>query len=400
MVLIGIVVGLDGELFHKPTNQPTNQHTNTHPSAHVHVFVSLASSLISIALISPASVLCRHTVIDLSPEFSIRHEDHKSIAKDVATNLIDDCTRASQNAIANTEQDPKSILDSLTECMSSAVEEEFIHLAEEISFQATLRKKMAESYENYTCADFNLTMSPSLENTTWYHAPSAKRHDVKILLDQPASRVHVIDNFVSQDQCDAMADAAKDRLQQAVVGDGSGGHELSKSRKALQAGIRVPWDKEKDGNPIATLSRKVYDYVNHATGLDIDEHGQEDLMSIQYFGRGMNDTEPDHYKPHCDGECTGDPHKNGTRVATIVMYCTIPEKGGATNFRNAGLHVVPEVGRAVFFSYMNPDDHLMDAGLTEHSGCPVIEGEKKIVTQWVRHGVTKEVPWNMYNSRE
>jgi hypothetical protein len=85
-------------------------------------------------------------------------------------------------------------------------------------------------------------------------------------------------------------------------------------------------------------------------------------------------------------------------MATMVMYCTIPKEGGATNFRNAGVHVQPEVGNAVFFSYINPLTKIMDNGFTEHSGCPVFEGEKKIVTQWIRYGVDNDNPWDSYNT--
>lgn len=92
------------------------------------------------------------------------------------------------------------------------------------------------------------------------------------------------------------------------------------SGKAMQAGIKVPWERENEGDHIAILSRKVYDFTNYILDLNVDEHGQEDLMSIQYFGRGANDTEPDRYTPHCDGDCTGLPHKTGTRMATMVMY--------------------------------------------------------------------------------
>merc|ERR1712146_495697 len=106
--------------------------------------------------------------------------------------------------------------------------------------------------------------------------------------------------------------AAKPKLHKATVADGKGGSHFSENRKAMQAGIKVHWDKEKSGDPIARLSRRVYDYVDHVLGLGIDEHGQEDLMSIQYFGRGVNDTAPDRYTPHCDGDCTGLPHKTGT----------------------------------------------------------------------------------------
>ena len=336
-------------------------------------------------------------VISVDASFNLKHEDHKSVAREKASDILDACKLAA-TAKLHDGADFQSVVAEMSECMSGSVVKEFVSLADEVSFQSQVRKSMAGYYENFTCADYDLPTSPSQVNQTWFDRRTRLSHPVQVLLDQPASKVHLVDNFISDEQCAAMENAAKNRLAQAFVADGGGGFEISKARKAMQAGIHVNWAAEASGDPIATISRKVYDYVNHATGLNIDEKGQEDLMSIQYFGRGENDTDPDHYKPHCDGECTGDPHKHGNRVATIVMYCEVPTKGGATNFRNAGLHVRPKRGRAVFFSYMNPETHIMDQGFTEHSGCPVIEGEKKIVTQWVRYGVTAEVPWSRYDS--
>jgi hypothetical protein len=51
-------------------------------------------------------------------------------------------------------------------------------------------------------------------------------------------------------------------------------------------------------------------------------------LAAQYEGRGKDDTAPDRYTPHCDGDCTGLLHKNGQRMATMVMYCDVPEEGG------------------------------------------------------------------------
>jgi hypothetical protein len=176
------------------------------------------------------------------------------------------------------------------------------------------------------------------------------------------------------------------------------GSVLSDSRKAKQAGIKVQWDKESEGDLIARLSRRVYNYVNHVLPFEIQHNGQEDLMSIQYFGRGQEDDKPDRYMPHCDGDCNGLDFKPGNRMATMVMYCDIPTVGGATNFRNSGIHVKPTKYAATFFSYIDPVTMKMDDGFTEHSGCPVFEGEKKIVTQWVRLGVDDENPWNSFNT--
>lgn len=85
-------------------------------------------------------------------------------------------------------------------------------------------------------------------------------------------------------------------------------------------------------------------------------------------------------------------------MATMVMYCDLPTVGGSTNFRNSYVHVKPQKYNAVFFSYIDPETKLMDKGFTEHSGCPVYEGIKRIVTQWVRLGVDEENPWSSFNT--
>jgi len=81
-----------------------------------------------------------------------------------------------------------------------------------------------------------------------------------------------------------------------------------------------------------------------------------------------------------------------------LFFSTLPTQGGFTNFQNANVHVRPNAGAAVFFSYIDPATNITDNGLTQHSGCPVYEGEKKIITQWVRYGVSKETPHSAFNT--
>jgi len=263
---------------------------------------------------------------------------------------------------------------------------------EEIAFQAQVRRSMAAQLENYTCADETLNSTVAKRTETW------RGRKVSLMIDRPASKIHTIEEFLTEEECKAVEVAAAPSLHDATVADGSGGSILSENRKAKHAGIKVHWNKEAEGDLIARLSRRVYDYVNHVLPFDIHEDGQEDLMSIQYFGRGPEDDKPDRYMPHCDGDCNGMLFKPGNRMATIVMYCDIPEVGGATRFRNSNVHIKPKKYAATFFSYIDPDTMKMDDGFTEHSGCPVVEGEKKIVTQWVRLGVDAENPWNSFNT--
>ena len=166
----------------------------------------------------------------------------------------------------------------------------------EISLQARTRLEIAGELENYTCADPHAPGAPDLSSHVWEHTDGNDRV-VHVKHDRSSSKIHVIDNFISEEECVAMEKAAARTLHKATVADGKGGSRLSDHRKAMQAGIRVPWHEEQHGNPIARLSRRVYDYTNYALNLNIDEHGQEDLMSIQYFGRGTEDEHPDRYMP-------------------------------------------------------------------------------------------------------
>lgn len=354
---------------------------------------------------------CRRTVFQvntnddqqvyITPNFEAILEDSSmKVAQAQASDLVQHChNQARRRASANpTPEDMKLTMEQLVSCVEDRVARNLIQSHEEVAFQATVRKDMAAKLENYTCEDPNHPTSTPVRTEVWEGAKDHKARPVLIMHDRPASKIHVVEQFIDQEECDAMEAAAKPILHRATVADGSGGSKFSEHRKAMQAGIKVQWDKEAEGDAIARLSRRVYDYTNHVLGMNLEEFGQEDLMSIQYFGRGTNDTAPDRYMPHCDGDCTGLPHKYGTRMATMVMYCKIPEQGGHTNFRNAGVHVQPQFGNAIFFSYIDPETKLMDTGFTEHSGCPVFEGEKKIVTQWIRYGVDRENPWDSFNT--
>jgi hypothetical protein len=76
----------------------------------------------------------------------------------------------------------------------------------------------------------------------------------------------------------------------------------------------------------------------------------------------------------------------------------VPTVGGHTNFRHAGVHVRPGPGTAVFFSYIDPKTNITDNGYASHSGCPVYEGSKRIVTQWMRLGVDEKNPFTAVNT--
>eukprot|EP00536_Pseudo-nitzschia_multiseries_P011075 jgi/Psemu1/307875/fgenesh1_kg.360_\ len=295
----------------------------------------------------------------------------------------------------------KQIHGELHDCMTVGLAPGIRASINELDFQRHLRIEASNIAENFTCADVTLESSPDVETEEWKSPLDGVTRTVHKKLHRPASKIHVVENFASPDECYAMEVEAEKKLHVASTADGKGGSRVSINRKAMQAGI-VPQftedGKPLDDNLISVLSGRVYEYTNHVLDLNITHHGQEPLMSIQYFGRGKHDIEPDRYTPHCDGRCDGREHLHGGRMATMVIYCTIPEKGGFTNFQNANVHVKPTAGSAIFFSYMDPLTKKTDNGFTQHSGCPVYEGEKKIITQWVRYGVSTETPHGAFNT--
>lgn len=225
--------------------------------------------------------------------------DNKLKARKEATELVGDCQAAAKKTLASST-DPAVIDQAMKElvvCVEGGVASRLEEVNEEIAFQASVRTSIASKLENYTCVDEKLESTDDISQHTWRDKHNVMR-TVHVKHERPASRIHVIENFISAAECQAMEEAAKPSLHKATVADGRGGSRLSENRKAMQAGIKVPWEKEAEGHPIAVLSRRVYDYTNHVLGLDIKEQGQEDLMSIQYFGRGRDDEEPDRYTPH------------------------------------------------------------------------------------------------------
>jgi 2OG-Fe(II) oxygenase superfamily len=316
------------------------------------------------------------------------------------TKVLEKCKKQAAQRL-ETGNNYESVMKEFHLCTTTRLVPTIKSVNDEVRFERDIRVDASVNAENFTCTNPHLETSPDVRTEEWTSPVDHITRTAHIKLDRPASRIHVIENFASVEECKAMEEEAKDSLSVASTADGKGGTKISLGRKAMQAAIRPQFSDEGlplDGDLISRLSGRVYEYTNHVLNLNITPFGQEPLMSIQYFGRGYNDTEPDRYTPHCDGKCEGKDHIYGARMATMVIYCTIPEKGGFTNFQNANVHVKPSEGSAVFFSYIDPLTNMSDHGLTQHSGCPVYDGEKKIITQWVRYGVSAAVPHNAFNT--
>jgi hypothetical protein len=244
-------------------------------------------------------------------------EDPHEVLADCKARALHELERLYDN-----DNDKERIILDFKECILVRLTPTIKAADDDLEFERQLRTETSQSAENFTCVDTGLETSPGVRKEDWVGKDGVGRV-VHIKLDRPASRIHVIENFASVEECEAIEEEAAKDLHIASTADGKGGTKISVGRKAWQAGIRPKFTPEGDpldGNLIASLSGRVYEYTNHVLDLNLSHHGQEPLMSIQYFGRGYNDTEPDRYTPHCDGKCEGRKHIFGSRMATMVIY--------------------------------------------------------------------------------
>ena len=72
----------------------------------------------------------------------------------------------------------------------------------------------------------------------------------------------------------------------------------------------------------------------------------------------------------------------GPRLMTFMIYLTSIDVGGNTLFPQSGISVKPEMGSALFWFNMGPQNNY-DSRIS-HMGCPVLYGNKWIANKWIK----------------
>ena len=195
--------------------------------------------------------------------------------------------------------------------------------------------------------------------------------DVRVLAAMRNPRVIVFGSLLADDECDALVELARVRLERSqTVDTDTGGNEINEARTS-----EGMFFARGEAPLIARLEARMAALLNWPL-----ENG-EGLQILRYRPGAE-------YKPHYDYFDPAQPgsatilKRGGQRVGSLVMYLNTPLAGGATTFPDVALEVAPIKGNAVFFSYDRP--HPMTRTL--HGGAPVIDGEKWVATKWLREG--------------
>jgi len=192
---------------------------------------------------------------------------------------------------------------------------------------------------------------------------------VHMRTDDPVSAAlgHVLD----ADECRALIELARPRLKPSTLVDPMSGRDIVSDR-------RTSWGmffRLEENELVARLDRRLSRVMNLPL-----ENG-EGLQVLHYpTGAGS--------EPHFDYLQPGNAAnresiaRSGQRVSTLVTYLNDVPAGGQTVFPALGWAVSPVRGNAVYFEYVD-DEGAVDAR-SLHASAPVAQGEKWVVTKWMR----------------
>lgn len=242
---------------------------------------------------------------------------------------------------------------------------------EDVAIQAletTLEAHLAQHAEALGRLPPAVPVPEPLPDESVLHLDAGDRQ-VAVVATLTRPRVVVLGNLLSDDECDALIQAARPRLSRSLtVETRTGGEEINDDRTSRGMFFALA-ENELVARIEARIARLVHWPVENGEGLQ-----------VLHYPPGAE------YKPHYDYFDPAEPgtptilQRGGQRVATVVMYLNEPEQGGGTVFPDVPLMVAPRRGHAVFFSYERPHPSTR----TLHGGAPVLAGEKWIATKWLR----------------
>lgn len=192
---------------------------------------------------------------------------------------------------------------------------------------------------------------------------------VTVLANMLHPRVVVFGNVLSDQECDALVAMGRERLRPSPVLDMDTGADRKHEARTSEGMFF-----RRGENELCAL-------IEHRLAALVDwpvENG-EGLSLLRYLPGAEYRPHHDYFDPARPGSAAT-LARGGQRVASIVMYLNTPARGGATTFPDARFEVAAVKGNAVFFAYDRP--HPMTGSL--HAGAPLIEGEKWVVTKWLR----------------
>ena len=185
--------------------------------------------------------------------------------------------------------------------------------------------------------------------------------------------IYVVDDFISEDECQEFINCSKDKLQPAtVVG-------LKEELKLKDRTNEFAWLEHHANESIHEVSKRLSILVQMPIR-------NAEMFQVVHYESGTE------YKPHFDsfdqstelGKKYWEP--GGQRMITALIYLNDVESGGATYFPELNISINPKKGNVlVFHNTISETTNINPRSL--HAGMPVTSGEKWAANLWFRENL-------------
>ena len=185
--------------------------------------------------------------------------------------------------------------------------------------------------------------------------------------------IYVVDDFISEDECQEFINCSKDKLQPAtVVG-------LDNEQKLTDRTNEFAWLEHHANESIHEVSKRLSILVQMPIR-------NAEMFQVVHYESGTE------YKPHFDsfdqstelGKKYWEP--GGQRMITALIYLNDVKDGGATYFPELNISINPKKGNVlVFHNTISETTNINPRSL--HAGMPVSSGEKWAANLWFRENL-------------
>lgn len=325
-------------------------------------------------------------------------EDHttralKKAKETLSTCVVDVTTDKSLTAV---EQ-----LDQMTACLELQINATLAKTQEEMDFQAGTRRDMGELLVHYACQDSSLNTTVTVHNRTWSYQEKTTvssgtgskrkllvRHPMKVLFDSDHSSIQLVEDFVTPEECQA--------IRKASVPSKKGDNNGDPNQRKLSLPSKSKNGVTDSSQEIKSVLAKIQNLISSAVDIPVTYSDKDPLLEV-YLQEGNEIIENEQQctvdadgKQSCqdmetnDATATGDITVTAIQddiAATVMIFCNIPEKGGAIHFPRTGVHVNPVEREALLMIYMDTETGTRDknAFISEYVACPVREGSMMTV---------------------
>ena len=182
--------------------------------------------------------------------------------------------------------------------------------------------------------------------------------------------IYVIENFISDEECDHFVQASQGGLQRAKTIGGKDGiyHE-----NRTGSNMWLPHNH-------SDLTEKVGKRIADLVGFPLKN--AESFQVVYYTGGTQYNDHHDAFNGETE---EGRKHlkRGGQRIYTAIAYLNDVEEGGDTEFRDLNISVAPKKGSILVWKHVLPGTTKVHP-MSLHAGRPVTGGEKYAFNLWFR----------------